>query len=423
MELEPPTWCRTLEHHVGGFERGGNFPSQSGKVARFRAIHTSACHLFTPGQPLQTFHSAMESFHLVQIRRHEVGGLEHGVGGANALSANNSTDTELESPTWSWGLEHVVGPSNITLEGLNEVETFHRRVEKLHDFGPFTPRVAICSHLGKPVETFHSAMESFHLVQIRQQGVGTRTCRFRGPNSLSADLNEVETFHRRVESLRGLPRCEQMATRSVNGPKSCNFSTLRWKVSTSFKLANTKLEGRTTCPTLQLLVGDGPNLTVHGKNRFFLGKNENPILAANALHRPRLSYSREKERERDEENCRSEAEGADSDADDGEQHDEQPMHDQQHKQLHHQLFPALPARRGGGRRGDDDGAGGENEAASKRGGTDRTTGVQEAENERRAQEGEADDQLLLARRGANPCRGRRPAPSSPLPARREEAHL
>ena len=185
MELEPPTWRRTLEHHVGGFERGGNFPSQSGKVARFRAIHTSACHLFTAGHPLQTFHSAMESFHLVQIRRHEVGGLEHGVGGANALSANNSTDTELESPTWSWGLEHVVGPSNITLEGLNEVETFHRRVEKLHDFGPFTPRVAICSHLGSRLK----------------------------------------------------------------------LSTLRWKVSTSFKSANKELEGRTRFPRSQLLVG------------------------------------------------------------------------------------------------------------------------------------------------------------------------
>ena len=58
-------------------------------------------------------------------------------------------------------------------------------------------------------------------------------------------------------------RCEQMASRGVNGPKSCNFSTLRWKVSTSFKPANVMLEGPTTCwqpPTpcrrLQLRVGE-----------------------------------------------------------------------------------------------------------------------------------------------------------------------
>ena len=159
MELEGRTPCSTLQLRVGEFERGGNFPSQSGKVARFRAIHTSACHLFTPRQA---------------------------------------------------------------------------------------------------VESFHSAMESFHLVQIRQQGVGTLNDVVGGSNSLLADLNEMETFHRRVETFHRLPRCEQMASRGVNGPKSCNFSTLRWKVSTSFKPANKELEGPTTCRRRQHRVGDAP---------------------------------------------------------------------------------------------------------------------------------------------------------------------
>ena len=174
-ELASSTRCWTLEHHVGGFERGGNFPSQSGKVARFRAIHTSSCHLFTAGEPAQTF---------------------------------------------------------------------------------------------------HSAMESFHLVQTRQRGVGTSNDEVGDSNTLLASLNEMETFHRRVESLRWLPSCEQMATRGVNGPKSCNFSTLRWKVSTSFKPSNVMFEGPTTCWRCQLLVGDGPNLTVHGKKSFFSQKRE-----------------------------------------------------------------------------------------------------------------------------------------------------
>ena len=80
------------------------------------------------------------------------------------------------------------------------METFHRRVEKLHDFGPFTPRVAICS---QPEPASSLCMESFILPKLNR--CWSHQLHHSRSNSTLASLNEMETFHRRVESLRWFP--------------------------------------------------------------------------------------------------------------------------------------------------------------------------------------------------------------------------